>query len=64
MRFPIVYIVFEIKNTLRTLKASFSIENKNMKPSKKNDVLIKKKSVDLVREKHLIIIIIQGLSLS
>ena len=35
MRFPIVYIVFRIKNALRTLKASFGLENKNMKPSKK-----------------------------
>ena len=35
--------IFEIKNTLKTLKASFGLENKNMKPLKKNDVLIKKK---------------------
>ena len=27
------------------LKASFGFANKNMKPSKKNDILIKKKSV-------------------
>ena len=36
-------MVFKIKNTLRTLKVLFGLENKNMKPSKKNDVLIKKK---------------------
>ena len=32
----------KIKNAQRTLKASFGLENKNMKPLKKNDVLIKK----------------------
>ena len=30
-----VYIVFKIKNTLRTLTALFGFENKNMKPLKK-----------------------------
>ena len=45
IRFPILYIVFQIKNGLRTLKASFGLKNKNMKPSKKNDVLIKKKCI-------------------
>ena len=39
----LLYIVFEIKNAFKTLKASFGLENKNMKPSKKNDVLMKKK---------------------
>ena len=45
IKFSTVYIVFEIKNAFRTLKALFGLENKNMKPSKKNDVLIDKKSV-------------------
>ena len=40
---PVVYIVFEIKNALRTLKASFGLENKNMKPSKKKGRSYKKK---------------------
>ena len=35
IRFLIVYIVFRNKNALRMLKASFGLENKNMKPSKK-----------------------------
>ena len=43
LRFPIVYIVLKIKNALRKLKASFGLENKNLKPLKKNDVLIKKR---------------------
>ena len=38
-------MIFRIKNALRTLKASFGFKNKNMKPSKKNDVLIKKKCI-------------------
>ena len=40
-------MIFDIKNALRTLKASFGFQNKNMEPSKKSDVLInKKKCID------------------
>ena len=34
-------MIFEIKNALRTLKASFGLEKENIKPKKK-DVHIKK----------------------
>ena len=46
IKFLIVYIVFKIKNALRTLKASFGLW-------KKNDVLIKKKSVHRSRQEIL-----------
>ena len=36
-------MVLQIKNALRTLKASFGLENKNMKPSKKKWRSYKKK---------------------
>ena len=36
------YIAFENKNAQRMFYSSFGLENKNMKPLRKNDVLIKK----------------------